>query len=303
MTRRIPHRITAALAVGALGLSALAVAGCGSGTSTSTNSSMPGMDMGGSTATTMHTTGAGHGGSSMSMENVGTVSGLSASADGYRMVATRTTLPAGRPTRFSFRIVDAKGMPVTKFGLDQTKRMHLIVASHDLSQYQHVHPVMASDGTWSIPLTLPIAGTYRAFGDFNAAGKRHVLGITLKRPGTVTARPLPEESSTTTTGDGYTVTKQSSALAPGKTSMVRFTVTKDGKPVTDLQHYLGALGHLVVLHESDLEYLHVHPTSITGSGPTIAFEVDLKTAGSYRAFLQFQTGGTVRTAAFTLRTV
>ena len=41
--------------------------------------------------------------------------------------------------------------------------------------------------------------------------------------------------------------------------MLTLTVTKDGQPVTDLQPYLGAYGHLVALRAGDLAYLHVHP--------------------------------------------
>lgn len=34
---------------------------------------------------------------------------------------------------------------------------------------------------------------------------------------------------------------------------------KVGVPVTDLQEYLAAYGHLVALRQGDLAYLHVHP--------------------------------------------
>lgn len=308
MTLRSTRRALSAIAVG---ITALLVAGCGSSSdSSSTDHSsmdMPGMATTAGMQTTTTTNHDEHSNmssptsSGMNMENVGTVNGLSSVADGYRLVVKKSTLPKGKASVFSFHITDKAGMTVTKFGLDQTKRMHLIVASKDLSEYQHVHPVMAKDGTWSIPLTLPAGGGYRAFADFNAGGKRHVLGATIKAPGTMKAMPLPALSTTAQT-DGYTVTMTAGKLMPGKTESVKFTVTRDGQPVTDLQPYLGALGHLVVLRAGKLEYLHVHPTSEKGSGPDITFDIDLETAGRYRAFLQFQTAGTVHTAAFTLKT-
>ena len=69
----------------------------------------------------------------------------------------------------------------------------------------------------------------------------------------------------------------------------------DTAPVTNLQPYLGASGHLVVLRRSDLAYLHVHPED----GAGLRFGVEVPSAGTYRLFLDFQHDGVVRTAAFT----
>ena len=75
--------------------------------------------------------------------------------------------------------------------------------------------------------------------------------------------------------------------------------------MTDLQPYLGAYGHLVALREGDLAYLHVHPEGTPGAGgtppgPTIGFRAEVPGAGGYRLFLDFQEGGVVRTAEFTV---
>jgi hypothetical protein len=78
---------------------------------------------------------------------------------------------------------------------------------------------------------------------------------------------------------------------------VRFTVSRGGREVNDLQPYLGARGHLVALREGDLAYLHVHPQD--GRGSTIAFATHYPSAGRYRLFLQFKHEGRVHTAAFT----
>jgi hypothetical protein len=82
-------------------------------------------------------------------------------------------------------------------------------------------------------------------------------------------------------------------------------VTKDGEPVTDLQPYLGAYGHLVALRKGDLAYLHVHPDGHPGDGttrpgPDVVFYADVPSEGTYRLYLDFRHQGMVRTAAFTL---
>lgn len=59
--------------------------------------------------------------------------------------------------------------------------------------------------------------------------------------------------------------------------------------------YLGAMGHLVVVRWGDLAFLHVHPV-----GEDIAFSVTYPSAGWYRLFLQYLVQGEVRTASFTV---
>ena len=65
--------------------------------------------------------------------------------------------------------------------------------------------------------------------------------------------------------DGYDVTLGGSVTA-GEETVLTATVSRDGEPVTDLQPYLGAYGHLVSLRDGDLGYLHVHPDDDTGPG-------------------------------------
>jgi hypothetical protein len=170
--------------------------------------------------------------------------------------------------------------------------MHLIVVRRDLRRYEHLHPVQGTDGAWTLPdLTLPDAGVYRAFADFTTHGERHTLGIDLFAPGDFAPLALPRPSEEATT-DGYDVTLHEH---PGE---IGFLVRRDGAIVADLQPYLGARGHLVVLREGDLAFQHVHPTSTPP--PELAFELGTTAPGTYRLFLQFRHAGRVHTAAFTV---
>jgi hypothetical protein len=113
------------------------------------------------------------------------------------------------------------------------------------------------------------------------------------------------EPAVTAEVDGYTVTLDGD-LVPGQESEVTLTIDKDGQPVTDLQPYLAAYGHLVALRDGDLAYLHVHPggepgDGITEPGPAITFYANVPSAGAYRLFLDFQHDGVVRTSEFTAR--
>jgi hypothetical protein len=80
---------------------------------------------------------------------------------------------------------------------------------------------------------------------------------------------------------------------------VRFTVFEDGRQAKDIEPYLGARGHLVVLREGDLAFLHVHPESGATEGSDIRFRIEYPSQGRYRLFLQFKLDGQVHTAGFT----
>jgi hypothetical protein len=123
-----------------------------------------------------------------------------------------------------------------------------------------------------------------------------VLAIDLRASGTGHPHPLPPASRTSTV-DGFTVRYQGSPVV-GTVEPMLFRVTRAGQPVP-LQHYLGTYGHLVVLRQRDLGYLHIHPEPALADG-AIKFWLAMPSTGTYRVYLNFQVAGAVHTAEFTL---
>ena len=235
-----------------------------------------------------HGTSGGHGSAAADL------SGLAVAADGYQLAVTDTTLTAGEATPFSFSIVDADG-PVRQFDEEGGVRMHLIVVRRDLSGYQHLHPTLEDDGRWQTELTLPEAGVYRAYADFERNGKKTVLASDLFVAGQFSPVTLPAPASRVG-ADGYRVELEGHAEA-GTETTITYRVTREGEPV-NVEPYLGAAGHLVALREGDLAYLHVHP--LAERLGEISFAATFPTAAQYRLFLQFKDAGRVQTAALTL---
>jgi hypothetical protein len=230
--------------------------------------------------------------------------GLQVTEDGYRLAALSASLSTGAPEPFRFQVLGPDGAPVTRYTTSHDKDLHLIVVRRDLSGFQHVHPTLGADRTWAVPLAVSAPGQYRVFADFQPAGRADALtlGVDVPAPGDYQPQPLLKADRTATVDD-YTVTLTGD-LTPGASSKLTLSVSKDGTPVTDLQPYLGAYGHLVALRDGDLAYLHVHPDGAPGdgrtaAGPEVTFFAEVPSAGSYRLFLDFQHGGRVRTAAFT----
>ncbi|GGO22201.1 hypothetical protein GCM10010116_44740 [Microbispora rosea subsp. aerata] len=224
--------------------------------------------------------------------------GLQISQDGYTLVPLTTTLTPGKAADVRFTVTGPDGAPVTRYQVKHEKKLHFIVVSRDLGGFWHLHPEEAGDGVWSVRLTLPAAGAYRAYADFAPEGGPGLtLGADLFVPGDYRPRPLPPAERTAEV-DGYTVTLAGD-LTPGRVSKLEFTVSKDGRPVGDLEPYLGAYGHLVAIRAGDLAYLHVHPEEDT-TAAGVTFAATAPSGGDYRLFLDFKHEGTVRTAAFTV---
>ncbi|GAA1638900.1 FixH family protein [Actinoplanes couchii] len=224
--------------------------------------------------------------------------GLQIAQDGYRLQTATQQLSVQAELPFAFRVLGPDGEPVTAYRKNHDKDLHLIAVRRDLSGFQHVHPTMAADGTWTIPLSVDTPGQYRVLADFQPADAAEAitLGVDVPAPGDYRPIPLPPPARTAEV-DGYTVTLTGD-LRPGEPSDLALTVTRNGQPVTDLEPYLGALGHLVVLREGDLAYLHVHPTA----DDALRFRAEVPSPGVYRLYLDFQHAGTVRTAEFTATT-
>ncbi|MFJ6531766.1 heavy-metal-associated domain-containing protein [Microbacterium sp. NPDC091662] len=233
------------------------------------------------------------------------VSGVTIAASGYTIGVISAPGETGIEGELSFVVRGADGEPVTSYETAHGKQLHLIVVRSDGSRYRHVHPVLdAGTGTWSLPWTWDAAGTYRVYADFTASGG---LGVTLSRTvdvgGPFTPQP-PTETRTTATVDGFDVSI-SGDLVAGAGSELTVDVTRDGVPVTALEPYLGAFGHLVALREGDLAYLHVHahgdePEPGDVAGPEVVFTAQAPTAGRYLLYLDFQVDGKVHTAPFVL---
>jgi hypothetical protein len=230
------------------------------------------------------------------------VGGLQASAEGYTLTLNTDAPVVGPRVGISplrFTITGPDGHAVTAYDEQHERDLHLVVVRRDLTGFQHVHPTLdPTAGEWTVDVDLT-AGAWRVLADFQpSVGPALVLGADLLVPGEFAPEPLGADRLDARVDD-YDVTLGGS-FAAGEETVLTATVLRGGVPVTDLQPYLGAFGHLVSLRDGDLGYLHVHPGEDGGPGPAISFHTEFPGAGRYRLFLDFRHGDVVRTAAFTV---
>ncbi len=259
---------------------------------------------GGDHDTTPHDTGEA---SETSTDNhgsgAGQLPGLSSEAGGHQLTAVRAPAGVGTDGTLSFQVLGPDGEPTADFTTSHTKQLHLVVVRSDGTGFRHVHPTVDDAGTWSVPWTWAQAGSHRVYADFVTA---RGTALTLTRTVEVAGRydPADPQPRTRTSVAGFDV-EVTGRLTAGKSSDLTLTVTRDGEPVTALEPYLGAFGHLVALRQGDLAFLHVHPTGAEAtagqtSGPGIEFAVQTPTPGRYLLNLDFQVDGQVHTAALVL---
>ncbi|MFF0991504.1 heavy-metal-associated domain-containing protein [Kocuria nitroreducens] len=234
------------------------------------------------------------------------VRGVAVEQGGYLLQEVSAPEAAGEEKELSFTITGPDKAAVTDFETSHEKKAHLIVVRSDGTGYRHVHPVMDEAGRWSIPWQWEVAGTYRIYADITPAGAGENLTLTRTVEVAGALEPAAPTVSATDEVHGFEVSVEGE-LSAGSASELTLNVTRDGQPVTTLEPYLGAYGHLVALREGDLAYLHVHPDGaepVAGevSGPGVEFATTAPTPGRYYLYFDFQVDGKVHTAQFALDT-
>lgn len=170
---------------------------------------------------------------------------------------------AGKPVALTFAVREAGKPDVIKnYQMVHEKLMHLIVVSDDLSYFSHEHPQVGNDGRFRLNRTFPRAGRYFLFSDFTpGGGLNQVLRTQITVDG---ARPkslprLTADSTLTKTVSGYTISvKPSARLEANRRVFMTYSIMRAGKPVTDMDLYLGANGHLMAINQNGRDIVHTH---------------------------------------------
>jgi Heavy metal binding domain len=240
---------------------------------------------------------------------------------------------AGEPVTFFFTFLRPDSGEVIKdFEVVHTKRFHLFVISQDLEFFAHIHPTMGADGTWSIEATVPKPGYYQVLCDFMPKGGTgqflNAPFVTADYAGDLagdSAHLRPDTTWKKSAGD-ITATLSFDPAHPvsGQYTHLNLylTDTTTGRPITDLQTYLGQFSHMLLMSEDLQCYVHSHPINIVveqedgigvpeyiiapdadlaaiRGGPQVTFDALLPKAGMFRVWAQFQRHDQVRTIAFT----
>jgi hypothetical protein len=244
------------------------------------------------------------------------------------------TANAGEPTELMFTVKNKKDETIRDLQIVHEKPIHLLVVSEDLNEFYHLHPEAQTDGVYKTSFTFPNGGNFRLYADFTANNSAQIVQ---DFPLTVSGNQRPPvelkaDEKLQKTVNGLRVTmKPDSDLAANKEMRLNFQVTdaNTNKPVTDLENYLGAKAHFVIISQDLQEFVHAHPMSTDNvkgaehshemnsmpheklqspneklngvdSESIVSAHVTFPKAGLHKIFAQFQRAGQVITVPFTV---
>ncbi len=210
---------------------------------------------------------------------------------------------AGKPVQLHLMVHGADGRLVKEFETIHEKRIHLIVVRDGLDQFAHVHPDLDGKGNITISHTFPVGGKYRLYADHKSKDSPETTSIAeLEVQGESPQVPqLVPNAPGKVIGDSLDAKVVMEQVEAGKPAMITFDLSdKADKAVNDLQPYLGAMGHLVIISADGQQYVHAHPEESGQTQNRVAFMAHFKSAGIYKAWGQFQRQGKVATIPFVI---
>lgn len=252
-----------------------------------------------------------------------------------RLTLNTEAMPtAERPARLSFQVVNACGIPIRFLEFVHERPLHLIVVSDDLAEFDHIHPELVAGDRYEVVHTFKHGGRYRLYADLTPPGSTQRIETFDLVIGGKPRASMPLMADTifvNKAGTNQTAwTKQEAGLRfrlvsqqplrAGEDIELAITVSDaaTSKAITNLEPYLGAWAHFVIIDRQKQNFIHAHPLEtdptisqltsahthgIQQSGPSpmeIRFLSGFPHPGLYKLWAQFQRDGQVIAQPFTL---
>ena len=232
------------------------------------------------------------------------------------------------PFTVTYTLRSEAGEPVTadRLQLAHERLMHMFIVSEDLNSFSHIHPNDEGDGRYSVSSSVSSPGRYVMFNTFvDAGGKLQVE----RDPFTTAGAGMGGAPATLTPdlgvakmADGLEITMDSDRKALRRVPIsFSISVREGGQPVTDMQPYLGAVFHAVIISADTRQFAHTHgdvagglmagdkggmvmgggmamPTPPPRFGPDLEFTHTFMQPGLYRIWVQLQRKGQIYTVSY-----
>lgn len=210
---------------------------------------------------------------------------------------------AGKPTNFTIMVHDNKGNMVKDFEATHEKLVHLIFIDKKMATFSHLHPEVAANGMMTVSHTFATGGDFYVYADVKPRGKETE---TVRSSLTVKGESSSPASLVSTVpglvkGDGWTSNVTVNPARVGESTVSFEFKNVEDKPLIDLQPYLGAMGHLVVVNTKDGEYAHAHPDVKSTTPGVVRFMVHFAKPGTYKGWGQFKRSGKVFDVPFVIQ--
>ncbi|CAG7651960.1 hypothetical protein ACFQI7_19210 [Paenibacillus allorhizosphaerae] len=209
---------------------------------------------------------------------------------------------ANENKELTIQITDKDGKSVNDFQVNHEKLLHLIVVNRDLSFFNHIHPDYKGNGKFTISTAFPTGGDYKLFADFiPKGGTSTTLSEWVKVEGKAGDQAaIIADSKLVKDVDGKEIELALSSTKSSQEVTLTFNIldAQTKKGINNLEPYLGAVGHVVILSADAEQYIHVHPLDEKATGPKAQFATSFPKSGTYKIWGQFQHQGKVITVPF-----
>ncbi|HET7226983.1 MAG TPA: cupredoxin domain-containing protein [Candidatus Eisenbacteria bacterium] len=250
-----------------------------------------------------------------------------APARDHASLATLPSRPIARvPAELTFAVTDTSGRRVRFLQLVHERPMHVIVVSRDLAEFAHIHPEPTLDDRYAVTHTFAHGGRYRVFADYTPPGSGTLVDAFDVDVAGPARDEIPPAADAVLERSVDSLTMSLAFERPpvaGEDVRWRVSLRGGGRPVTDLQLYLGALAHVMVVSADLHTFIHAHPQelgdvvdttrgahvhdpaqlarALRGPSPaTLHVVTSFPHAGLYGLWVQVQRHGRVITAPFVI---
>ena len=231
-------------------------------------------------------------------------------------------LNAGQPLRLRFTIRQTNGAAVRFLEYVHERPLHLLAVSEDLAAFAHIHPTLVAGDHYEITHTFARGGRWRLYADLTPpGGAQRVERLTLTLNGKTSVAPLLADAALRKEQAGLALSlSPAQPLRAGADIELAFSIrdAKTGQPVSDLEPYLGAWAHFVIIDQRHASFIHAHPLEAPQVEPTtpahlhtaatlgpppavIRTLASFPRPGLYKLWAQFQRAGAVITQPFVLQ--
>jgi hypothetical protein len=234
-----------------------------------------------------------------------------------------------KPTDIKFKIVDGENNTFKDFAVAHEKLLHLIIIRKDLQHFMHVHPDFnQTTGEFNVKVTFPTDGPYRMFTDFTpAVGDSSQQAIALSQDVNIgseanyRSQPFSIDTEATKKIENVYV-DYFFGIDPKTGTQLDYSLTvydPQSEEQLQLEPYLGAMGHSVIIREGSLDYVHVHAEGMSidnmagmsaaehsehlhgGEPDTMDFNAMFNQSGNYKIFTQFKLDDKVYTTDYGIK--
>lgn len=202
------------------------------------------------------------------------------------------------PVKLIFGPKNSKSFEAAALEVVHEKDIHLLIVSEDLFYFAHEHPHKMEDKYVHIH-EFPHGGNFVLFIDYTPVGSvQQISRHELKLEGKFVEHKTLADKKLVWEENGYKLHLRENKIPLKVNTDLNLTLIleKESSPIINLENYLGALAHVVIISEDTKDYLHVHPMESRKSGPEIMLHTSFPKLGKYKMFVQFKHKGKIHTA-------